>query len=126
MTEWIFTRLTTWLVQVGGAVCDRRRKTLYDETARQSRAFEAWRLPVCYRPPSEIGGVASLSTLRACKKIRLPYGAQDDPRRFPALNAPGYCQTPLRGANRGVSFHRAVLNPVPPHTLGGLCIFYSG
>jgi len=36
------------------------------------------------------------------ENFQRPYGARDDLPLFPALNAPGYYQTPLRGANRSV------------------------
>jgi len=34
------------------------------------------------------------------ENFKRPYGARDDLPLFPAMNAPGYYQTPLRGANR--------------------------
>ena len=51
------------------------------------------------------------------ENFRRPYGARDDLPLFPALKAPGYYQTPLRGANAACSFHLVVRNLVLTHTL---------
>ena len=66
------------------------------------------------------------------ENFRRPYGARDDLTLIPALNAPGYDQTPLRGANAASSFHRSArLKPLlvktvykksPPRLAEGFCV----
>jgi|GEM_PF-6989303 len=52
-----------------------------------------------------------------CANFRRPSGTRLDFLLFPALNAPGYYQTPLRGANPLLSFHRIAQDPVRTQTL---------
>jgi len=49
-----------------------------------------------------LGSVKAQGLKSVRENFRRPYGARDDLPLFPALNAPGYCQPPLRGANRVV------------------------
>ena len=47
-----------------------------------------------------------------CENFRRPSGTRLRFPLSPALEAPGYCQTPLRGENLSFSFHRIVRNRV--------------